>query len=246
MNRDTACDLLTGRGPRLAAVVVVTLLVAAATVGAAGATTVRLAAADDVAVSETTTVDVVVDDASGGVGAYNVTVALTDPSIASITNVELLGDPSARTSRVDLAADGSSATMVAALTNTADTGDVTIARVTLRGDGPGSTGLDLTVAALGDERGDSYTTDARATNLTVLGDGSGERAGATDGSDGGSSENRDDHSGGAAAAESSADGTPLQGQLRNARLDAITKDPVYLVAFVGLALVALIALRRLS
>jgi hypothetical protein len=234
MNRHTVRDLLTGHGRRLGTVVVVMLLVAVATAGAAGATTVRLASTDDVPVSETTTVDVVVDDADGGVGAYNVTVALTNPSVASITDVELLGNPSAETSRVDIAGDGSSTTMVAALMDTADTGDVTIAKVTLRGDGPGSTDLELRVAALGDERGNSYTTDSEPTSLTVR--GSGEGAGETD---------DDDASDEVAAADSSADGTASE-EIRNARVDSMPRDVDYIAVLLGLAVVALIALRRLS
>ncbi|AZH25271.1 hypothetical protein [Haloplanus aerogenes] len=235
MNGHTVRDLLTVHGRRLAAVVLVTLVVAVATVGAAGATTVRLSSADDVSVSETTTVDVVVNDADSGVGAYNVTVALTNPSIASITDVELLGNPSDRTSRVERAADGSSVTMVAALMDTADTGTVTIARVTLRADGTGSTGLDLTVAALGDERGDSYTVGTETTSLTVLGDGNGES-----GSIG------TDQSDEAASMDSSSDGPAVENQVRNTRLDELTQDPRYLVGIIALALIALLLLRRLT
>lgn len=167
MDEHTVQDTLGSGGRVVTLVAVATLVICVATAAAAGPTTVRLAANESVTVSQTTTVDVVVEDVDGGVGAYNVSVAVNDPSIARITDVELKGDPSEETRRVTLADDGSSATMVAALADTADTGRVTIATVTVRGEAVGSTPLDLTVTALGDERGRSYTPEAEATSLTI-------------------------------------------------------------------------------
>lgn len=153
----------------VALVVVATLVVGTATAGAAGQTAVRLSAEEPLTVAETTAVDVVVDDADGGVGAYNVTVTLADPGTARIVDVTLHGDPSDETAEVDVASDGSSATAIAALADTDDTGSVTVVTVTLRGGEAGATDLDLTVTALGDETGHSYTTTAEGTELTVVG-----------------------------------------------------------------------------
>ncbi|EJN58503.1 dockerin type I domain-containing protein [Halogranum rubrum] len=118
----------------------------------------------EVVVGDTETFDVVVESADGGVGAYTATVSSDDPSV-TITNVELLGNPSAQTSDVQISEDGSSVTINAALMNTADSGAVTIAtiEVTTQAEGSaangddGSANLSLGVAALGDETGQSYT-----------------------------------------------------------------------------------------
>ncbi|SFK75688.1 hypothetical protein SAMN04487950_0939 [Halogranum rubrum] len=118
----------------------------------------------EVVVGNTETFDVVVENVDGGVGAYTATVSSDDPSV-TITNVELLGNPSAQTSDVQISEDGSSVTINAALMNTADSGAVTIAtiEVTTQAEGSaadgddGSANLSLGVAALGDETGQSYT-----------------------------------------------------------------------------------------
>lgn len=183
MTRDTVRNTLRSSGWTLLAVLV--LLTAVTTASAAGETTVRLAAEDRVTVSGTTTVDVVVDAADGGVGAYNVTLAVADPATAEITGIELHGDPAEETARTAVAADGSSATAVAALADTNDTGSVPIVTVTLRGVEAGATDLDLTVTALGDERGHSYTTDARGAELTVGAGSSGGGGGGGGGSSAG-------------------------------------------------------------
>ena len=62
-------------------------------VSAAGETTVSLdPASSTVETGDTQTVGVVVDDADGGVGAYNVTVSSSDPSVASIVDATPQGD----------------------------------------------------------------------------------------------------------------------------------------------------------
>jgi PKD repeat protein len=120
-------------------------------------TSVSLApSSDEVTVDETTTFDLVVDNANGGVGAYTATISLDDSSVAQITDVELLGNPAEQTSQVDIAADGSSVTIDAALMNTADTGSVAVATITVEGENAGSTDLSTSVAALGDEDGNNY------------------------------------------------------------------------------------------
>jgi PKD repeat protein len=122
----------------------------------------------EITTDDTTTYDLVVDDAQGGVGAYTATVSLDDASVATITDVELLGNPSTSTSNVDIAADGSSVTIDAALMDTADSGSVPIATITVQGDDAGSTSLSPSVSALGDEDGNNYVvTGTSGASLTV-------------------------------------------------------------------------------
>jgi PKD repeat protein len=132
-------------------------------------TTVSLSPSSaEVAVEDTTTYDVVVDNAQGGVGAYTATLSLGDSSVGSITDVELKGDPATGTTNVDIADDGSSVTIDAALMNTADTGSVTVATVTVAGDAAGSTDLSVSVDALGDEDANAYSVaGTNGASLTV-------------------------------------------------------------------------------
>jgi hypothetical protein len=147
--------------------VVVTLVLASSLVAlvspaaAAAEPTVRLVpAADEVGVDETTTVDVVVHGASSGVGAYNATFSVDDRT--EITSVSVGGD--AGLERVDIAADGSSATVVAALMDTAENANapVTIATLTIRGVGDGESEVGLRVTELVDEGGGIYAVDTAA------------------------------------------------------------------------------------
>ncbi|GAB7095057.1 hypothetical protein JCM30237_22100 [Halolamina litorea] len=132
-------------------------------------TSVSLSPVDgETSVGGTTTFDLVIDSADGGVGAYSATVSLDDASVGSITNVDLLGSPAGQTTDIDIAADGSSVSIDAALMNTSDTGSVTVATVTVQGVSAGSTDLSTTVDALGNEQGASYTvTDTSGASLTV-------------------------------------------------------------------------------
>jgi hypothetical protein len=123
----------------------------------------------EVVVGEVETYDVVVDNADGGVGAYELTVSLDDSSVASITDVELGGGPDAQTQNVTFADDGSSVTVSAALADTSDTGSVTIASVTVEGVAEGSSDLSVDVQALGNEEGDSYTvTEENGASISVV------------------------------------------------------------------------------
>jgi hypothetical protein len=135
----------------------------------APSTTVSLApTSGEAAVGGTTTYDLVVDTADGGVGAYAATVTVDDPSVATITDVQLLGSPAGQTTNVDIASDGSSVTIDAALMNTADTGSVPVATITVEGETPGSTSLSPSVSALGNEQGTSYdVTGTNGASLTV-------------------------------------------------------------------------------
>ena len=123
---------------------------------------------NEVATGDTTTFDLVVDNAEGGVGAYTATVSVDDPSVGSITDVELQGNPAEGTSEANIAADGSSVAIDAALMNTADSGSVVVATITVQGDAAGSTSLSTTVEALGDEDGTAYAvTGTNGASLTV-------------------------------------------------------------------------------
>jgi hypothetical protein len=135
----------------------------------APSTTVSLApTSGEAAVGGTTTYDLVVDTADSGVGAYTATVTVDDPSVATITDVQLLGSPAGQTTNVDIASDGSSVTIDAALMNTADTGSVPVATITVQGETPGSTSLSPSVSALGNEQGTSYdVTGTNGASLTV-------------------------------------------------------------------------------
>ncbi|RLM89320.1 hypothetical protein D3D02_09345 [Halobellus sp. Atlit-38R] len=103
--------------------------------------------------------DVVVEDATDGVGAYNVTVSLADSSSARITGF----DPheTADLANTTISADGSRVVATVALMNTTDTGRVRIGSLTLSGADAESAGTTLTVNALGDEQGDPYDADTR-------------------------------------------------------------------------------------
>ncbi|WP_373188865.1 hypothetical protein [Halolamina sp.] len=117
---------------------------------------------------ETTTYDVVVDTANGGVGAYNFIVSIADPSVASISDVTVGGNPSEQTTDVSIADDGASTDVTAVLADTNDTGSVTIATVTIQGDEGGTSDIGLTVDALGTESGESYTvTETAGASITV-------------------------------------------------------------------------------
>mgnify|MGYP006272040927 CR=1 FL=1 len=200
-----------------AALVGVLLLTAtAAPAVAATDTPVRLAGVDGpTAVGETATVPVVVEEADGGVGAYNLTVTVEDPDVATVVGAAVAGDPGLR--EVEVAPDGSGVTVRAALMDTADTGEVTIATVTVAGEAAGETDLTVAVETLGDEAGSPYAVTAEGgSSLAVEGnagsaDGaagpSGDDSGSDDGND--ASDDGDDVSGdgsGASGERSSASG----------------------------------------
>jgi hypothetical protein len=98
-------------------------------------------------VSGSTTFDIVVEDATGGVGAHTTKISIADPSVAGVTNVQLLGNPGQQT--VDIAADNGSVTIDTGIIDTADTGPVTVARITLAGNASGATLTVTVVRAIG-------------------------------------------------------------------------------------------------
>jgi hypothetical protein len=162
----------------VAALLVLSVLGPIGTAAAAGQTAVTVSAADDeIAVGETTTFDLVVES-DGGIAAAELGVELDDPSAASITDVSITGAPS--TKQVDVAADGSSASVAYFGVSTAETGDVTIVTVTVEAEAPGETGLTVTPRAdnddvvLFDKTGAAYTvtsTGSAALTVTEADDG---------------------------------------------------------------------------
>ena len=166
-----------GSWRRLVVAVVALSLVfpaAASPAAAAGSTSVSIAPADaSVDVGENTTFEVVVDSAQGGVGAAEIGVAV-DGSVAEITDVEVVGAGATETTIAD---DGSSVDIEYAFRDTADTGSVAVAEVTVRGVGDGSTGVTLESAAgndavlVFDEGGTGYdVTGTNGATLSVAGD----------------------------------------------------------------------------
>jgi len=77
---------------------------------------------------------------------------VSDARVANITDVSVAGNPST----VRTTGDNDSTRIAATGMNTADTGAVTVATVTLEGESAGTTALDLTVAAVGNESGSAY------------------------------------------------------------------------------------------
>ena len=118
-----------------------------------------------VAVGDSAEYDIVVDDVDGGVGVYSMTVSVDDPSVASITDASL-SNVSENTSDVEIAEDGSSATVEAVLVDTDDTGGVSLGTVTVDSAAEGTTGVSVDVSELGDESGNAY--DVTATSNATL------------------------------------------------------------------------------
>jgi len=117
---------------------------------------------------ETATYDVVVANASGGVGDRGVVVSVDDPSVAPITDVSLRGNRSDEAAAVSIAADGSSANLTSAMTNTDGNESVVVATVTVTGDDIGTSDLGLRVDTLDTATGDAYNvTAASGAAITV-------------------------------------------------------------------------------
>jgi len=100
-----------------------------------------LPAARTIAPGMETTFDLVVENADRGIRSYAATLAVPEPDLLRIEDVDLLGEPVFGS--VDLRPDGSQATIEAGMgENAHDAGDVAIAEVTVRTRAEGS----LTVA----------------------------------------------------------------------------------------------------
>lgn len=123
---------------------------------AAGTTDLTLSPGEQtIDAGTTTTINLTVSDVDDGVGAYEFTLSTGGDGTASITDVDLQGSPA--TEVTNISADGSELTVDAAIADTADTGSVTIATVTIAGEAAGQTGLSLSNVSVGDENGNSYT-----------------------------------------------------------------------------------------
>ncbi len=154
---------------RLMRVVLVSaaLVGSTAVVSGAGGTEVRLSpAAESVDSGATVEYELVVAEASGGVGTFNATVSLNDSSVATIESVRYADSP-AYAKQPD---GGASVQLAATGMNTLQSGPVELATVTVRAENPGTVGLSVSVAALGDENGSAYSvTGTEGRVLTVEG-----------------------------------------------------------------------------
>ena len=131
-----------------------------------------------VAVDETTTYDVVVEpeSADGSIGAYDLTVEVSDSTVASLTEVDLKG---AIVPPEPIADDGSSARVAGALgdedqalTDDED-GAVTVATVTVTADAQGESDLSLSVDTISTASGNPYdVTEVDDGSITVESDSS--------------------------------------------------------------------------
>ncbi|MBX0306061.1 hypothetical protein EGD98_20675 [Halomicroarcula sp. F24A] len=135
--------------------------------GAGTTTVVVQPESTTITAGETTTVDIVVESADDGVGSIDLELTVADASVADITDVSVAGDPST----VRTTADNDSTRIAATGMDTADTGSVTVATVTLAGESGGTSPLDLTVAAVGNESGSAYNVSGTTSGeLTVEGE----------------------------------------------------------------------------
>jgi hypothetical protein len=91
----------------------------------------------DIALRETVRYELVTTDATGGVGSINIRVVASDPNVASFTEASHVGSPAA--TRVDASEGSARVTYTGA--DTADSGRVVIAKVTLRAESAGETAL---------------------------------------------------------------------------------------------------------
>jgi hypothetical protein len=142
------------------------------TASAAGSTTVSLSPSEQqVDPGRTTTYEVVVENTDNGIGTIDAAVALDDPSVGTITDLAITGDPANR--NVTIADDGSSVAFDAIYFGNAlsdDPDGVTIATVTVQGSEAGSSGLSLDVTEISDAAGDVYdVTGTDGASLTVGG-----------------------------------------------------------------------------
>ncbi|WP_058991343.1 hypothetical protein [Haloarcula sp. CBA1127] len=119
---------------------------------------------DTVAVGNTTTVDIVVTSATDGVGSLDIDIASTNGSVATVSNTTVAGNPET----VQSSQEANSVRVAATGMDTADSGSAPVVSVTLTGEAVGTSDIDLTVAAVGDESGNAYNvTSVRAGTLTV-------------------------------------------------------------------------------
>ncbi|WP_049967560.1 CARDB domain-containing protein [Haloferax prahovense] len=161
---------------------ILAVAVAPGVTAAAGSTDVALdPTSQTVENGETTTFDVVVTNASGGVGAANITFSVANDT-AAITQVAFSHETVANTTTY--ASDNSSATLTGYGLDTNQTGQVVVATVTVEGNATSTAETTVTpeVNALGDEDGNDYTVgEEQSAQLEITTSSSG---GGGDGDDG--------------------------------------------------------------
>ncbi|POG55577.1 CARDB domain-containing protein [Haloferax marisrubri] len=158
------------------------LAVAPGVSAAAGSTAVALEPTNQtVENGETATFDVVVTNASGGVGAANISFSVANET-ATITQVAFSHETAEVTTTY--ASDNSSATLTGYGLDTNQTGSVVVATVTVEGNATSTAETMVTphVNALGDEDGNDYTvSEEQSAQLEVTTSSSG--GGGSDGGD---------------------------------------------------------------
>lgn len=112
------------------------------------------------------TFDLVVENIDGGIGSHRSLVTLSGSSIATITDVTLLGSPDEE--YIDISTDGTTVDMAAALMDTEVTGPVGIGQIDVKVDETGTTDLNLSVKTLSDKVGHTYTVSGTS-GATVTG-----------------------------------------------------------------------------
>lgn len=139
---------------------------------AAGSTDVSLEPGSaTVSTGQTTTFDVVVGNADGGVGAFNLTVT-SDSNAAIVDATSVTADP---TTDISFGANNESVTITGAIADTDNSGQVAIATVTVEGESAGDANLGVSVTDLADEGANSYTVDqTNGATLTVEGEDDGD------------------------------------------------------------------------
>lgn len=166
------------------AVLALTVLLSGVVIGA-GETRIMLSPEDErVAPSDVVEYDVVVNDAAGGVGSFDLTVSTNRSGVVRIGNATYGGDPDFSRSPEG----GDEARLVATGMDTLDEGPVRIATVTVHAQRTGTVAIELAVADVGDESGESYgVTETTGRSLAV--------ASESDGGDGGDDREDDESSG---------------------------------------------------
>ncbi|SFR97749.1 hypothetical protein SAMN05216559_1907 [Halomicrobium zhouii] len=158
-------DALPGGGSVVGLCFVV--LVLSGSVAASGTTDVMLSPESEaVEPGATVSYDVVVEDASGGVGSFDATVATNDSDVATVQNVSYPSDPAYS----QHPSGGGDAQLAASGMETLDDGPVRIATVTVATAEAGVVRLSLSVSALGDENGSAYTVGETQGRTLVVGD----------------------------------------------------------------------------
>jgi hypothetical protein len=117
-----------------------------------------------VGVGGETTFDVVVGDLDGeGVGAFDVTIESDDANVVGIESGELTGpQQGSGFSEITVADDGSSVQIQAFAQDTDDSGEATIATVTVAGVDDGTADLTVDATAVGDESGANYAVSSES------------------------------------------------------------------------------------